>query len=113
MSSVSHPSHGETSSDRGSVAPESTALHRGRLLNILFVHRDADTVDGCLQELKQAQFVVTSDVVLNLTQGAAQLRSKPYDVIVVECPSPSCKGSEILQLSEQTGKEIPPIVLIL
>jgi diguanylate cyclase (GGDEF)-like protein/PAS domain S-box-containing protein len=95
------------------MPPESLALHRGRLLNILFVHRDADTVDGCLQELKQAQFVVTSDVVLNLSQCVAQLRSKPYDVIVLECPSPSCKGSEILQLPEQTGKEIPPIVLIL
>jgi diguanylate cyclase (GGDEF)-like protein len=68
-------------------------------------------VDDCLQELKRAQFEVTPDVVLNLAQCAAQLRFKSYDFIVVEYPSPSCKGSQMFRLLDQTRREIPLIVL--
>ena len=112
MPSISHLFQNETLSDRSEFLRESTAFHRGRLLNVLFVHRDAGAVDGCLQELKKARFEVTSDVALNLAQCAADVRSKSYDVILVEYPSPSCKGPQMLQLLDQTRKAIPLIVLV-
>src|SRR5271170_976396 len=113
MSSTSCLIKNEPRPDRSAPVPGSTSSHRGRLVNVLFLHRNAEAVESCLQELKQSQFVVTSNVVLNLAQCVAQLRSEPYDVLIVECPSPSCEGTEILLLPDQTGLEIPPIVLIL
>jgi diguanylate cyclase (GGDEF)-like protein/PAS domain S-box-containing protein len=52
-------------------------------------------------------------LVLNLAQCAAQLRTQSYDVIIVEYPSPSFKGSQALQLLHQTAQEIPLIFLTL
>jgi diguanylate cyclase (GGDEF)-like protein/PAS domain S-box-containing protein len=97
--------------DLASFRTEGTPTHRSRSLRVLFVHRDSDTVDSCLQELKKAQFTVSAEVVLNLAQCAKQLRSQSYDVIVVEYPSPSCKGAQVLQLLHQTAQVLPLIFL--
>jgi diguanylate cyclase (GGDEF)-like protein/PAS domain S-box-containing protein len=91
--------------------PESTATHRRRPLSVLFVHRDADVVDSCLEELKRAQFQVNSDFVLSLAQCTQQLRSQSYDVVIAEYPSPSWKGPQALQLLHQTVQEIPLVFL--
>ena len=64
-----------------------------------------------MQELEKGQFAVQSDLVLNLAQCAAQLRRQSYDVIIVEYPSPSFKGSQALQLLHQTAQEIPVLFL--
>src|ERR1035438_2446617 len=40
--------------------------HRYRSVRVLFLHRDAEIVDDCLQELEKARFVVQSDVVPTL-----------------------------------------------
>lgn len=80
-------------------------------MRVLFVHRDADAIDSCLQELKKGQFTVTSDFVLNLPQCAEQLQLHTYDIIVVEYPSPSCKTPQALQLLHHTVQEIPLIFL--
>jgi len=98
---------------QGSFRPESTTSHRRRPVSVLFVHRDADAIDCCLQELEKGQFAVRSDLVLNLAQCAAQLRTQSYDVIIVEYPSPSFKGSQALQLLHQAAQEIPLIFLTL
>jgi diguanylate cyclase (GGDEF)-like protein/PAS domain S-box-containing protein len=105
--SMSNLAQNEIQSDLRSFRPESTASHRRRPLRVLFVHRDADVVDGCLEELKKAQFTVSADFVLNLAQCARQLRSQSYDVIVAEYPSPNWKGSQALQLLHQTVNETP------
>jgi diguanylate cyclase (GGDEF)-like protein/PAS domain S-box-containing protein len=81
--------------------------HRRRPLRILFIHRDADAVDRCVQELEKAHFTVGADVVLNLAQYTQQLRFQSYDVVVAEYPSPTWKGSQALQLLDQTLQEIP------
>ena len=94
------------SDPRGS-RPGSTDSHRSRPIHILFVHREADTVECCLQELKKAQFVVSADTALSLAQCTEQLRSQSYDVVVAEYPSPSWKGSQGLQFLRQTVEEIP------
>jgi diguanylate cyclase (GGDEF)-like protein/PAS domain S-box-containing protein len=97
----------EIQSAQRSFRPESAAPHRRRPLSVLFVHRDADAIDCCLEELKKAQFIVSADFVLNLAQCTERLRSQTYDVVVAEYPSPSWKGTQALQLLHQTVQEIP------
>jgi diguanylate cyclase (GGDEF)-like protein/PAS domain S-box-containing protein len=94
-------------SDPKSFHPESTDSRKSRPLTVLFIHRDADTVESCLQELKRAQFAVSADIALNLAQCTEQLRSQSYDVVVAEYPSPSWKGSQGLQSLRQTVDETP------
>src|SRR5690349_12581784 len=62
-------------SDQKGFRPESTDSRISCPLRVLFIHRDADTVESCLQELKKAQFAVSADIALNLAQCAEQLRS--------------------------------------
>jgi diguanylate cyclase (GGDEF)-like protein/PAS domain S-box-containing protein len=77
----------------------------------LFVHREAEAIDSCLQELKKGQFTVTSDFVLNIAQLPARHPSLFYDVVLVEYPSPGCKGPKGLQILSQLAHEIPVILL--
>jgi hypothetical protein len=58
-------------------------------LRILFVHRDAASVEQCVQELRKAHFKVTADLVLTPEQFAARLKAKFYDVVLAEYPSPN------------------------
>jgi diguanylate cyclase (GGDEF)-like protein/PAS domain S-box-containing protein len=97
----------ETPPDQSSSCPENTLSHRSRPLRVLFMHRDADTVECCLQELKKAQFTVSADSVLTLAQCTEQLRLQSCDVVVAEYPNPNWKGSQALQLLHQTLQEIP------
>jgi len=107
MASISKLAQNEIQSDRRNIRLESTASHRRRPLRVLFIHRDADAVDCCVQELEKAQFTVGADVVLTLAQCTEQLRFQSYDVVVAEYPSPTWKGSQALQLLQQTLQEIP------
>jgi len=105
--SMSNLAQNEIQSDLGIGRPESAASHRRRHLRVLFVHRDADVVDCCVEELRKAQFTVSADFVLNLAQCTKQLRSQSYDVVIAEYPSPSWKGSQALQLLHQAVNETP------
>ena len=111
MTLPSRPSQ-EFRANHAMMRSERVISHRSRPIHALFVHRDADAVDACLQELQKAQFTVSFDCVLNLAQGAEQLRSKPYDVIIVEYPGSHSKGSQILQLLHQALQEIAVIFLM-
>src|ERR1700731_3238512 len=104
---MSNLAQNEFQSARRSLRPESAASHRRRPLNVLFMHRDADVVESCLEELKKARFTVCADLVLTLAQCTQQLRSQTYDVVVAEYPSPNWKGSQAVQLLHQTVQEIP------
>jgi diguanylate cyclase (GGDEF)-like protein/PAS domain S-box-containing protein len=104
---MSNLAQNEFQSARRSFRPQSAAAHRRRPLSVLFIHRDADVVDSCLEELKKAQFIVNSDSVLTLAQCTQQLRSRPYEVVIAEYPSPSWKGPQALQLLHQTVQEVP------
>jgi diguanylate cyclase (GGDEF)-like protein/PAS domain S-box-containing protein len=107
MASISKLSRNEIQSDRRTGRTERAAAHRRRSLRVLFIHRDAEGVDCCVQELEKAQFTVGADVVLTLAQCAEQLRFESYDVVVAEYPSPSWKGPQALQFLQQTLQEIP------
>jgi diguanylate cyclase (GGDEF)-like protein/PAS domain S-box-containing protein len=111
MAFTSRLTQGEAHSNRVRVRSEGTPSHRSRPLRALFVHRDADAIDACVQELEKAQFTVSSDCVLNLAQCAEQLRSKSYDVIIVEYTGSHGKGSQVLQLLHQPLQEIALIFL--
>jgi len=104
---MSNLAQNEFQTARRSLRPESAGSHRRRPLSVLFVHRDSEAIDSCLQELEKGQFKVRSDFVLNLPQCTEQLRTQSYDVVVAEYPSPSWRGSQALQLLQQTVREIP------
>src|SRR6202045_5040285 len=104
---MSNLAQNEFQSARRSLRPESAASHRRRPLNVLFMHRDADVVESCLEELKKARFTVCADLVVPLERCTQQLRSQTYDVVGAEYPSPNWKGSQALQLLHQTVQEIP------
>jgi diguanylate cyclase (GGDEF)-like protein/PAS domain S-box-containing protein len=105
--SMSILAQNEPKTDPASFHSKGTASHRSRAIRVLFVHRDAEVVDNCLQELKKARFVVSAAVVLTLAQCAEQLRSHAYDVVLAEYPNPSWKGPRTLQLFHQTTQDIP------
>src|SRR6266404_7100401 len=101
----------EVQSDLRRIRSDSGDIHRRRAVSVLFIHRDADVADACLEELKKAKFSVRADFVLTIAQCAYQLRSQSYDVVVAEYPSPCCKGSQDFQLLHQTVQEIPLLFL--
>ena len=105
--SMSNLTLNDLRSDLASFWSESKASHRRRPLRVLFVHRDAEVVDNCLEELKKAQFVVSADFVLNLAQCGERLRSQSYDVVVAEYPCPSLKGSHALEVLHKQLRETP------
>src|SRR6266481_3706853 len=104
---MSNLAQNEFQSARSPLRPGSAAPHRRRPLSVLFVHRDADVIDRCMEELNKARFTVSADFVLNLAQCTERLHSQSYDDVVAEYPSPSWKGPRALQLLHQTVQEIP------
>ena len=111
MALKSHSTQSGTHYNRVSTHSEGTPSHRNRPLRALFVHRDADAIVACVQELERAQFTVSSDCVLNLAQCTEQLQSQSYDVVVVEYLASNYKGSQVLQLLLQTVQDIAFIFL--
>jgi diguanylate cyclase (GGDEF)-like protein/PAS domain S-box-containing protein len=111
MASISQGNQGQNQFSLRNSAAQGTQTHRTRSLRVLFIHRDADAIDSCLQELKKGQFTVTSDFVLNLPQCVEQLKSETYDVLLVEFPSPICKTPEAILLLHQIALQIPLILL--
>ncbi len=104
---MSNATQNDSALDLASLRTEARIGHRRRLLRVLFVHRDADVVDNCLEELKKAQFMVSADFVLNLAQCGERLRSESYDVVVAEYPCPSVKGSQALQVLHKELQDTP------
>jgi diguanylate cyclase (GGDEF)-like protein/PAS domain S-box-containing protein len=107
MWSMSNLAQNDLQSDLASSRTEDAYSHGRRPLRVLFVHRDADVVHNCLEELRKAQFTVRADFVLNLAQCGEQLRSQSYDVVVAEYPCPSLKGSRALQVLQKALQETP------
>ena len=105
--SMSNLTQNDLHSDVASPRTETRIAHRRQPLRVLFVHRDAEVVDNCLEELKKAQYTVSADLVLNLAQCGERLRSQSYDVVVAEYPGSSLKGSQALQDLHKELQEIP------
>jgi diguanylate cyclase (GGDEF)-like protein/PAS domain S-box-containing protein len=90
-------------------ASRRTAAYRWQSLRVLFVHRDANEVDSCVQELKRAEFAVEADIVLTLGQCVEQLRKEQFDLIVAEYPSPNWSGTQALEVLQQVVQSVPLI----
>jgi len=90
-------------------ASRRAAACKWQSLRVLFVHRDADQVDSCVQELKRAEFAVQADIVLTLGQCVEQLRKEQFDLIVAEYPSPNWSGTQALQVLQQVVQSVPLI----
>lgn len=111
MASLFQKTPSDERSHQGTLGPIAAPSHRRRPLHALFVHRDADAIEECLEELRKAQFTVSSDFVLNMAQCVEQLKTSSYEVIIIEYPALNGRGSEALQTIHQTGKAFPVIFL--
>jgi diguanylate cyclase (GGDEF)-like protein/PAS domain S-box-containing protein len=80
-------------------------------LRILFVHSNAVDVGLCVQELKRAHFKVSADVVHTPEQFAGRLKSKYYDVVLAEYPSPKWQGPQALEILHLRDRQLPCIFL--
>jgi two-component system cell cycle response regulator len=103
------PSASQPKTDEHNGASRRAAAYRWQALRVLFLHRDADEVDSCLQELKRAEFAVEADIVLTLGQCVEQLRKEQFDLIVAEYPSPNWSGTQALQVLQQVVQSVPVI----
>jgi diguanylate cyclase (GGDEF)-like protein/PAS domain S-box-containing protein len=99
-------------SDAATFRTGGAASHRRRPIRVLFIHRDASAVDSCLQELRKAQFTVSSDVALTLARCTEKLRTHIYDVVVAEYPNPNLQESQALQVLQQTVQGVPLLFVI-
>jgi diguanylate cyclase (GGDEF)-like protein/PAS domain S-box-containing protein len=100
-----------TQPDLGTTPAPGGPASRRRPLRILFVHTDAAQMEQCLQELKRAHFDVRSDVVSAPEQFVKFLRSKYYDVVLVQYPTPNWQGPQALEMLRLKERQIPLILL--
>jgi diguanylate cyclase (GGDEF)-like protein/PAS domain S-box-containing protein len=80
-------------------------------LRILFAHTDAAKVEQCVQELRSAHFDLSADVVLTLDQFVKRVKSRFYDVVLAEHPSPNWEGPQVLDILRLRDRHIPCIFL--
>ncbi len=85
---------------------------RRNVVRILFVHRFLAEVKQCLHELEKLRFIVSSDVVVTPEQFAEQLRTKAFDLVVAEYPSPNWRETQALDVLHEMKKDIPVIFLV-
>ena len=90
---------------------EALGLSRN-LVRILFVHRFPAEIEHCLYELKRARFIVKADVAVTPEQFAERLRSEPFDLVMVEHPSPNWQETQALDILCEMKKDIPVIFLV-
>ncbi len=64
-----------------------------------------------MHELRNAHFNVSADVVLTPEQFAKRLKSKFYDVVLAEYPSPNWQGPQVLESLRVRDRQIPCIFL--
>jgi diguanylate cyclase (GGDEF)-like protein/PAS domain S-box-containing protein len=81
-------------------------------VRILFFHRAVAEVELCVRELNKAHFKVSTDVVLTPEQFALRLKTKDYDLVLAEYPSPNWQGRRELEMLRLRERQIPCIFLI-
>jgi diguanylate cyclase (GGDEF)-like protein/PAS domain S-box-containing protein len=91
----------------------SIATHRRRIVRILFVNDNSNLADVelCLQELKRAQFAVSTDVVHTPEDFAERLRLQPYDVVLVAYSLPNRTEMQALEILQRQERGIPFILV--
>jgi diguanylate cyclase (GGDEF)-like protein/PAS domain S-box-containing protein len=82
---------------------------RGRPLRVLFIHSRIKDVNQCIHELKTSHFNVSADVVVTSGQFADSLKTRFYDLVMAEYPSPNWKGASALESLSQLERQVPLI----
>ena len=94
------------------LAARHMAIHRRRMVRVLFVDEKASGVERSLLELKRMDFAVSSDWVQVPAEFEQRLRTQSYDVIVCDYSAVSgWTGIEVLELLRKSTQEIPFILL--
>ena len=107
---MAHPAQNETRLNHQSPVASRIAMHRRRIVRILFVDDKESDVERCLHELRWMDFTVSADWVQIPAEFAERLRSQSYDVIVSDYSMPSWTGMEALEHLRQVNQEIPFIL---
>ncbi|MGH9723321.1 MAG: response regulator [Bryobacteraceae bacterium] len=83
----------------------------GRALRVLYVEDSPREAKLHCKQLERAGFEVTADVVATPEEFAGSLQAKTYDIVLADCKLPSWSGIEALEMLNQTGKDIPFILI--
>jgi diguanylate cyclase (GGDEF)-like protein/PAS domain S-box-containing protein len=106
-----HIAQNETEQDHRILAQRSLPTHRRRMIRALIVDDDLANVELCLQELKRAQFAISTDVVKTRPDFVERLRMKRYDVVLAAMSVPEWTGLQALALLQEQEQEIPFILV--
>jgi len=87
------------------------ATHRPRIVQILFVDDKESDVESCLRELKRVDFAASSNCVQTAAEFQERLRTQSFDVIVCAYSMPGWTGMEVLELLQQSKRDIPFILV--
>jgi diguanylate cyclase (GGDEF)-like protein/PAS domain S-box-containing protein len=82
---------------------------RPAVLRVLLLHSRIEYVERCLQEFADVQFQIEADVVLTSEQCRERLRSRFYDILLAEYPTPKWQTTPTPDLLRSIGRNIPVI----
>src|SRR5260370_34864917 len=75
-----HLARNESHQEPRGFAARGLPIHRRRIIRALIIESDLAVVELCLQELKKAQFAISSDVAQTREECINRLRSQADDV---------------------------------
>jgi CheY-like chemotaxis protein len=101
---MSNTARNETLRNHHSLPARRIAIHRRRMVRILFVDDRESDVELCMQALKRMDLAVSADWVQVPAEFADRLRTQSYDVIVCDSSMRSWTGMEALELLHQTNQ---------
>jgi two-component system, cell cycle response regulator len=86
-------------------------IARSPMLRVLLLHSRIACVERCLQEFAVVQFQIDADVVLTSDQCTERLKSKTYDIVLAEYPTPKSQRTPTAQLLRRTDRNVPLILV--
>jgi diguanylate cyclase (GGDEF)-like protein/PAS domain S-box-containing protein len=106
------PAQNTTHRDPRSLAPQSTATHRRRMIRILVANDNAADVEVWLQELKRAQFAVFAEVVQSPDSFVERLGTRSYDIVLGFNSMRDWTGLQMLESFRQQNQDIPFLLVV-
>ena len=79
------------------------------VVRVLLLHSRIACVERCLEEFADVQFQIDADVVLTSEQCTDHLKSRYYDIVLVEYPTPQWQRTLTADLLSRAGRNIPLI----
>ncbi len=93
------------------TTPTQTTRAKQRFLRALIVEDNEADAELCVRSLKMEGFEVISDVVQTPEEFAERLNSNSYDIILADYGLPGWTGMNALATLQQSGKDIPFILI--